>query len=127
MHHMDNIKAIPEQQLPSKEDLAARDYQVLLPKFESKLLPMSRRQQQRVIMALLKYPLEDNKPHFSYTEEREAFYIGMQIQDCKLVLMNAVLDLMKDSDKMKKLNQELEELKQKQEAETKPTQIVVQG
>lgn len=105
-----NVPPVPEQK-PSVEDMAARDYKALLPKFEEKLLPMSRRQQQRVIIALLKYPLEDDRPHFSYPIERDAFYVGMQIQDCKLILMNAVLSLMKNKDQLKELNDELEKLK----------------
>ncbi len=97
---------------PSVEDLAAHDYQKLLPKFREKLHPLSRRQMEKVVVALMGYPFEDNAPKFSYPEERDLFYLGIQIQDCSFIIKRAVYDLMKDSEKMKEFNKELNKLKE---------------
>jgi len=95
---------------PSPEDMAAHDYQMLLPKFKEACDPLSRRQMQRVVDALMEYPLENQNPRFSYTEERNAFNTGMQLLDCKLVLTNYVLALTKNKEKMEEFKAEYDRL-----------------
>jgi hypothetical protein len=93
----------------SPEDMAAHDYKVLMPKFWDKIEPMSRRQQQRVFKALMEYPLENLTPRFSYNEEKEAFYLGIQVFDCKFVLMKAVMELASNKDKLEQFQADLKE------------------
>jgi hypothetical protein len=103
---------------PSQEDLAARDYMVLLPIFEKKLDEMSNRQLKKVVLSLMKYPFDSMSiPVWSYPQEQELFNIGMKIADCRFVLMKSVLEMKKEEmDKMMKETTEvnpnnLEELK----------------
>jgi hypothetical protein len=100
----------PSAFTPSPEDMAAHDYKLLMPKFWKIVEPMSRRQEQRVFKALMEYPLEGGIPRFSYENEREAFYLGLQIFDCKFVLMRAVMELTANKDKLDKFKADLEAL-----------------
>ena len=93
------------------EDMAAHDFQRLVPLFWQALEPLSRRQEQRVFMALVQYPLEGQFPKFSYPQESKAFLLGLQVFDCKFVLMKAVLELTANKEKMEKFNAELQEAK----------------
>jgi hypothetical protein len=102
------VKGEPEAPKYTPEDMAAHDYKRLMPKFWDKVEPMSRRQQQRVFRALMEYPLETNFPRFSYNEEKEAFYIGLTIFDCKFVLMKAVMELAASKEKMEEFKKDLE-------------------
>lgn len=98
---------------PSIEDMAAHDYKILLKQFKNKLHVMSRRQQQRVIEALIEFPFENQKPHFSYPEERDLFYIGTSIADCQFVMKRCVYEMMQDKGKMEEFKNDLEQLEQK--------------
>ncbi len=97
---------------PSIEDMAAHDYKILIKQFKNKLHVMSRRQQQRVIEAMVEYPFEVDKPHFSYPEERDLFYIGTSIMDCQFVLKRAVYNIMQDKGKFNEFKKEIETLEQ---------------
>jgi len=99
----------PEVQATA-EDMAARDYQILMPKFWAKLEPMSRRQVQRVFHAIMEYPLASGYPSFSYPAEKEAFYLGIQIMDCKFVLQKAVMELVANKEKMDAFQADLKKL-----------------
>ena len=99
---------------PSLVDQAAYDYQQLLPKFREKLEPMSRRQQQRVISAVMEYPFETNAPRFSYPSEKELFHIAISIMDCQFVMKREVFNMMQDSGKMAKFKEEFAQLEQEQ-------------
>jgi hypothetical protein len=114
---------VPAEQQPSPEDLAAHDYKMLLPKFRDKLEPISRRQQQRVMNALIEYPFENDRPRFSYPVENELFYIGMQLLDCQFILKRACFELIKDQDKMKEFNEELAKLKEEETKEKESTHV----
>lgn len=108
---------------PSVEDLAAHDFRNLIPDFYKKLEPLSRRQVQKVLMALVEYPLETQELRWSYPEEKEAFYIGMQLFDCKFVLMRAVIELTRDKAKLAEFKADLDKLAE----EKREAQDVVQG
>ena len=101
---------------PTIEDQAAHDFRKLLPLFWDKIEPMSRRQQQRVFQALISYPLEDAFPKFSYQVEKDAFYLGLQLNDCKFILMTAVANMLKSKEALDKFQEEIKELR-KQQAE----------
>ncbi len=103
-----------KEQQPSVEDLAAHDYKKLLPRFKEKLHPLSRRQIERVVSALMEYPFENNAPTFSYPEERTLFYIGMQIMDTQFILKKAVFEMMQDKGKLNEFNEELKKLQEKE-------------
>lgn len=90
------IEATKEEPQPSAEDYAARDWQYLLPKFMLKIEELSNRQLKRVVTALVEFPLQASEVHFSYPQEKELFNLGMQLFDCKMVLMKAIMDLKKD-------------------------------
>lgn len=81
---------------PSVEDLAAHDYQMLLPQFYEKIEELSNRQLKRVVVALMEHPFEDHRKTFSYAQEHELFVMGAKINDCKFVMMKAVMDMNKD-------------------------------
>jgi hypothetical protein len=90
----------------SVEDLAAHDYQTLIPEFYKKIEELSNRSLKRVVTALVEYPLQSKNFQWSYAKERECFNIGMKLFDCKFVLMRAVFDMSKED--IKKLAAELE-------------------
>lgn len=92
---------------PSVEDKAAFDYQQLLPQFKAATKDVPRKQLLKVITSLMEYPLESNSLHFSYPAEQKLFYIGMQIMDCKAILMNAVMKLTQDKEAFQKFQSEL--------------------
>lgn len=92
---------------PSAEDMAAHDYQKLQPIFLDMITHMPKKQMVRVFKSIIEYPLETQAPKFSYEAEKRAFYVGMQLFDCKFIIMKAVLELTKDSDAMKKLNDDV--------------------
>lgn len=84
----------PEPAQPSVQDMAAHDYQTLMPIFYKRLEDCtSNRQLMRVIKALVEYPLGERRPKFSYQQEQDAFDVGMRVFDCKAILMKAVLDM----------------------------------
>lgn len=108
---VDGVAKEPESEVQAtSEDMAAHDYQQLMPKFWALIEPMSRRQQQRVFKGLMEYPLESDLPRFSYKEEKEAFYLGLQINDCKFVLQKAVMELVQNKEKMDAFNEDLKKL-----------------
>jgi len=85
-----------EQPEAAVEDLAAHDYQQLLPQFKAKIEELSNRQLKRVTTALVEYPFEGGNPRFSYPQERELFLLGMKIFDCRYVLMKAAFSMKED-------------------------------
>lgn len=98
------IPAAPAAQ-PSVEDMAAFDYQRLIPEFYKKIEELNNRSLKKVVAALVEYPLERSQFKWSYYQEREAFNLGMKLFDCKFVIMRAVLDLKQDE--IKKLMAEI--------------------
>ena len=99
---------------PTVEDLAAHDYKNLIPEFYKKLSALtSNRQLTRVMAALVEYPLENGSPRFSYSQEREAFNVGMKIFDCKYILMKAVFEMKKDE--IQTMLKDMEESTKKEE------------
>ena len=118
---LDNFKeleeALPEkaeevkESQPSMEDMAAMDYQTLLPQFADAIEYLTKTAQKRVIMAILEHPLHNLYPSFNDERERKAFHIGAQISDCKFIIMRAAMELAQDQTAMKELNAEVERLK----------------
>jgi hypothetical protein len=106
---------------PTAEDLATHDFQTLLPKFYDKLEELSNRQLKRVVYAMMEYPLSPKGMHFSYPKEAELFELGMKLQDCKYVIMQAVFALKEDE--VKALQKEIEA----QEAEQAKKEQVMYG
>jgi len=66
--------AIPQ---PSVEDMAAHDYQSLIPVFYKYVDFMSKKQLRNLMKALVEYPLERDQPKLAFEDERKAFYFGM--------------------------------------------------
>jgi hypothetical protein len=106
----------PAPEGPSAEDMAAHDYQMLMPQFYDIIDFMPKKQLLRVIKAMVEYPLANDKPKFSYSSEARAFYTGMQINDCKFVLMRYVMELAKNKEAIAQLQKDLEEAKEKTSA-----------
>lgn len=104
----DNKEAAPSStNEPSVEDMAAHDYRSLIPIFYKHVDFMSKKKLLNLLKALVEYPLERNHPKLSFEEERKAFYFGMQIFDCKFILMKAVMEMAKDKGKFDQLQAEL--------------------
>lgn len=107
--------SIPE---PSIEDMAAHDYRMLIPEFYRHVDFFSKKKLLNILKALVEYPLEQDQPKLSYDDEKKAFYLGMQIFDCKFILMKAVMELTKNKENLAKFTEELAKTKSK-EGETK--------
>jgi hypothetical protein len=110
---MENVQPTPasEQAVttePSIEDKAAHDYDQLIPMFYNKIEELSNRSLKRVVQALVEYPLKGVNYRFSYLKEREAFFIGMRLFDCKTALLNAVMNLSQE-EKQKILSETAEQ------------------
>lgn len=88
------------QEKATPEDMAAHDFQFLLPKFWEAIEGLSMRAQGRVFRALMEYPLAEKFPSLPFENEKKAFYTGLQILDCKFILQNAVLALTKNKEKL---------------------------
>jgi hypothetical protein len=95
---------------PSVEDMAAHDYQKLIPVFYKMIEFFSKKKLHALIEALIEYPLERDQHKLAYEDERLAFFYGMQIFDAKFVIMRAVLELTKNQENMLKFKQELDKL-----------------
>lgn len=106
---------------PSVEDMAAYDYQNLIPQFKEKLDELNTRSLIKVINALVEYPLAAQQFRWSYQHEKEAFNMGMKIFDCKFVIMRAVLEMKKEE-----INKLLNETSTAQDVGTLP-EIAVQS
>lgn len=81
---------------PSVEDMAARDYMEMLPKFEKHAELLHFSQLRRVFTAIVEYPFANTSPHFVDKAERELFNLCMSLFDCKFVLQRKVLSLKED-------------------------------
>lgn len=103
----------PIENPPSVEDIAAHDYQKLLPEFYTAIDDLSNRQLKKVIQAVMEYPLERIDFQWSYEKEKKAFILGTKILDCRFVLIRAVLEMKQ------------EEIKQLLNSETKKETVVV--
>lgn len=101
------------EQGPSAEDMAAHDFKNLLPEFYKIVDFLPKKHLLRVIKALIEYPLETVHPVLSFSEEKKAFYLGTQINDCKFVLMKALFELAKDKQAMKTLQEDLKTMEGK--------------
>ena len=111
-------EVVEKKEEPSVEDMAAHDYEILVPKFKAKIEELSNRQLKNVVTALIEYPLASDKPQFSYPQEAELFYLGIQINDVKFVMMKAIMDMKKED--IQKLAAELNiDLEPKKEGEKK--------
>lgn len=97
---------------PSVEDMAAHDYKNLIPVFYKYIDFMSKKQLKNLMKALVEYPLERDQPKLAYEDERKAFYFGMQIFDCKFVIMKAVMELAKNQENVRKLKAELDKIQE---------------
>lgn len=81
---------------PAVEDLAARDYQTLLPEYHALADSVYFSQLRRVFNAIVEYPFADSSPKLNDSTERELFNIVSQLMDCKFVMMKAFLSLKQD-------------------------------
>lgn len=97
-------------QEPSLEDKAAHDFKLMLPEFFKLVDTMPKKQLVRVFHAIMEYPLETQYPKLSFESERKAFYLGMQLQESKFILMNAVMKIMQDKEAAAKLKNDIEQL-----------------
>lgn len=73
------------------EERAAQDFDKLYPVYERLLSNLSRKGAIRVARNLPTYPLIREKIVFQDPKEQEAFELGLHLQDCRLIMMSAVL------------------------------------
>lgn len=95
---------------PSFLDKAAHDYKTLIPQFYKCIDTFSKKQLHRIIEALIEYPLESDYPHLPFENEKQAFYLGMHIFDCKNLMLREALELTKNKEKLAQFQVELEKL-----------------
>jgi hypothetical protein len=79
-----------ENEGPAPEDLATADYQRLLPQFEKRVEDLSLKQSHRILKMIMAYPFQTTQPSFTTQKEVSTFNLGLEIMDCKYVLMQAV-------------------------------------
>jgi len=89
------IDAVKEPEA-SVEDLAARDFTNAFPKFLSKMEHLNNRSLKKVIAALMLHPFETGNINWSYVQDYELFTLGCKINDCKFVMMRAVMEMKKE-------------------------------
>lgn len=107
-----------EQASPSMLDKAAHDYKLLIPKFYECIEFFSKKQLHRMIEALIEYPLEMEYPKFTYENENKAFYLAMHIFDCKNLMLQEVLKLTKNKEKLAQFQEELDKLTKERQEKT---------
>jgi len=85
-----------ESEKPSIEDMAAQDFQTLLPMFKTSLSELTGSKIRRVVEYLFEYPFNEKEFRFSYPEESRVFNIGAKLLDCKHVMMKAAFEMSKE-------------------------------
>lgn len=85
-----------EEPVPAIEDLAARDYNILLAKYHKLSDSVYFSQLRRVFNAVVEYPFADSNPKFNSKVERELFFVVSSIMDCKFVMMKTFLSMKQD-------------------------------
>lgn len=75
------------------EDVATYDFQQLLPKYKHAIKYLGKNSAQRVLSALIEYPLETQNPPLIGADEKTAFYYGVQLLDVRHVIWNALLKM----------------------------------
>lgn len=88
-------EVVPEKE-PSAVDIATRDFEALIPMFKAKLEELSNAQLKRVVSALMEFPFQKEPIRFSYPQESELFNFGVNILDCRFVIIKTVLDMKQD-------------------------------
>lgn len=73
------------------EDVAAAYFKMYGPKFTYMLSQLSKKAALRLIDNLVKYPLQDGEIRFGTEFEKNAFLIGRQLLDSKMMMTMAVL------------------------------------
>ena len=92
----ESAKVTAEAPKPAVEDLAARDYQTLLPEYHALADSVYFSQLRRVFNAIVEYPFADSSPRLNDSTERELFSVVSQLMDCKFVMMKTFLSMKQD-------------------------------
>lgn len=92
----ESTEVTTEAPKPAVEDLAARDYQALLPEYHALADSVYFSQLRRVFNAIVEYPFADSSPQLNDRTERELFNVVSQLMDCKFVMMKAFLSMKQD-------------------------------
>ncbi len=74
----------------SPEDLAASFFVQHYPTYKMLMGRLNRKDALRLADALVAWPLEIEKPKFVNSDGYNAFRLGLQLIDCKMVMRNAV-------------------------------------
>ena len=88
-------EATTSQELPSTAQVAdktAMDFKIMLPLFKRHIAVLSNKAKDRVINAVLEYPLYDREPIFQSAKEKDLFDIGLRLIDAKTVMIQAVYE-----------------------------------
>jgi hypothetical protein len=93
--------ASTEETKPSLNELADRaamDFKVMMPLFKRYIPVLSNKAKDRVVNAMLEFPLYDREPIFQTAREKDLFDLGLRILDAKTVMIQAAYsDKMKDA------------------------------
>jgi hypothetical protein len=85
-----NQEALDRYNNTNPADLAAQFFQMLYPEFRRRVSGLSNKDARRLALALVQYPLEDNDPHFHSSDAKQAFSLGLQLIDAKLIMRETV-------------------------------------
>lgn len=76
----------------SFEDQAAKTYSELVPIWKRLRGTLSSKAKDRVMDAIMQWPLQDEAPKFQSGKEMELFKLGCTILDCKTIMVSAVFE-----------------------------------
>lgn len=81
------IKA--QENMPA-HDVAAHFFQMYYPVYVQLLNGLSNKDARRVAQHVVQWPLEDENPHFNDEKAKQAFAVGIRLNDCKMIMKTFV-------------------------------------
>lgn len=94
------------------EDVAAHFFQMFYPHYKQYLSTLSNKDLRRVAEHVVQFPLEDSNPSFHSQNAKNAFELGLRLNDCKMIMRNVI-----EMERMVAAQQATDEQKAKLEAE----------
>jgi len=121
----ENTETKQEEQKPVPPEVqAVIEIRQLLPEFRRRLAELNRSAHQRILSAMVEFPLEHETPNFVTQEEEVVFKLGNMIQDRKFVLfLHSLEEKMNQAEaQAEATNQENTDVQVQQVQESKPTE-----
>jgi len=78
-----------QENMPA-HDVAAHFFKMYYPIYVQLLSGLSNKDARRVAQHVVQWPLEDDSPHFNDEKAKQAFAVGIRLNDCKMIMRTYV-------------------------------------